>query len=84
VLGTLAVGVFGAKAGLDQLLIQLTGLLAIGGFSFVASFAIMFALKKTIGIRVSEDEELMGLDVGEHEMSAYADSPSEQMALSVE
>lgn len=84
VLGTLAVGVFGAKAGLDQLLIQLTGVLAIGGFSFTASFIIMYVLKKTVGIRVSEDEELMGLDVGEHEMAAYADSPSEQMALSVE
>ena len=84
VLGTLAVGVFGAKAGLDQLLIQLTGVAAIGGFSFVASFAIMYALKKTIGIRVSEEEELKGMDIGEHEMSAYSDSPSEQMALSVE
>ena len=84
VLGTLAVGVFGAKAGMNQLLIQLTGILAIGGFSFAASFIIMYGLKKTIGIRVSEDEELMGLDVGEHEMAAYADSPSEQMALSVE
>ena len=84
VLGTLAVGVFGAKAGLDQLLIQLTGVAAIGGFSFVASFAILYALKKTIGIRVSEEEELKGMDIGEHEMSAYSDSPSEQMALSVE
>ena len=84
VLGTLAVGVFGAKAGMDQLLIQLTGVAAIGGFSFVASFAILYALKKTIGIRVSEEEELKGMDIGEHEMSAYSDSPSEQMALSVE
>jgi len=84
VLGTLAVGVFGAKAGLDQLLVQLTGVAAIGGFSFVASFAILYALKKTIGIRVSEEEELKGMDIGEHEMSAYSDSPSEQMAMSVE
>ena len=84
VLGTLAVGVFGAKAGLDQLLVQLMGVAAIGGFSFAASFAILYALKKTIGIRVSEEEELKGMDIGEHEMSAYSDSPSEQMALSVE
>jgi len=84
VLGTLAVGVLGDKAGMQQLLVQLTGVLAIGGFSFAASFAIMYALKKTIGIRVSEEEEITGLDAGEHEMSAYSDSASERMALSVE
>ncbi|MFT6150469.1 MAG: Amt family ammonium transporter [Saprospiraceae bacterium] len=33
----------------------------------------MYALKKTIGIRVSEKEELMGLDPSEHEMMSYAD-----------
>lgn len=81
--GTLAVGIFGAKAGLNQVLIQLMGVAAIGAFSFAAAFAIMYALKQTVGIRVSEEEEMIGLDIGEHEMSAYADSPSEQMAMAV-
>lgn len=81
--GTLAVGIFGAKAGLNQVLVQLMGVAAIGAFSFAAAFAIMYALKKTVGIRVSEEEEMIGLDIGEHEMSAYADSPSEQMAMAV-
>ncbi|MBK8656229.1 MAG: ammonium transporter [Haliscomenobacter sp.] len=81
--GTLAVGIFGAKAGLNQVLVQLMGVAAIGAFSFAAAFAIMYALKQTVGIRVSEEEEMIGLDIGEHEMSAYADSPSEQMAMAV-
>jgi Amt family ammonium transporter len=81
--GTLAVGIFGAKAGLNQVLVQLIGVAAIGAFSFAAAFAIMYALKQTVGIRVSEEEEMIGLDIGEHEMSAYADSPSEQMAMAV-
>ncbi len=81
--GTLAVGIFGAKAGLNQVLVQLMGVAAIGAFSSAAAFAIMYALKQTVGIRVSEEEEMIGLDIGEHEMSAYADSPSEQMAMAV-
>jgi len=78
--GTLAVGIFGVKGGLGQLGIQFMGVAAVGVFSFVAAFIIMYVLKLTTGIRVSEEEEIKGLDVCEHEMSAYADSPAEQMA----
>ncbi|MCB9081424.1 MAG: ammonium transporter [Lewinellaceae bacterium] len=82
--GTLAVGLFGAKAGLTQVLVQLLGVGSIGLFSFAAAFGIMYVLKVTVGIRVSEEEEIKGLDMGEHEMSAYADSPhSDQLSLSV-
>ncbi|MCB0565415.1 MAG: ammonium transporter, partial [Phaeodactylibacter sp.] len=49
--GTLAVGIFGAKAGLGQLWIQLYGTLAIGAFTFSFAFGLMYLLKKTIGIR---------------------------------
>jgi len=80
--GTLAVGIFGAKAGLQQLWVQLYGTLAIGLFSFVFAFVLMYALKKTIGIRVTEAEEMEGLDVAEHEMHAYGES-SEQAAFGV-
>ena len=69
--GTLAVGLFGANAGIDQLISQLIGTVACGAFAFTASYALFFVLKKTIGIRVSEEEEKRGLDIAEHEMNAY-------------
>lgn len=71
--GTVAVGLFGAKAGIDQLIIQLTGTLAIGIFTFLFAFAVMYLLKTTVGIRVSEEEEVIGLDIAEHDASAYDD-----------
>ncbi|MCB4798458.1 ammonium transporter [Neotamlana laminarinivorans] len=71
--GTLAVGVFGAKAGVDQFLIQLVGVGAYAVFCVVSAFIIIFALKKTMGIRVSEREEVEGLDAHEHGMDAYSD-----------
>lgn len=71
--GTLAVGLFGAKAGVDQFLVQLVGVLCYAVFCIATSFLIIFALKKTMGIRVSEREELEGLDAHEHQMDAYPD-----------
>ncbi len=72
--GTLAVGLFGSKAGLDQLWIQLYSTLAIGAFTFIFAFAVMYLLKVTVGIRVSAEEEEKGLDVAEHDMIAYQES----------
>ncbi|MCM4171362.1 ammonium transporter [Arenibacter sp. TNZ] len=71
--GTLAVGIFGVKAGLSQLLYQLTGVAATGVFCCLTAFIILYTIKKTSGIRVSKDEELEGLDLHEHGMDAYAD-----------
>lgn len=71
--GTLAVGIFGAMAGWDQFLSQLIGVGAYAVFCVGASFIIFFVMKKTVGIRVSEREELEGLDAHEHGMSAYPD-----------
>jgi len=71
--GTLAVGLFGAKAGFDQFLVQLVGVLCYGVFCVATSFIIIYTLKKTVGIRVSEREELEGLDAHEHKMDAYPD-----------
>ena len=82
--GTLAVGIFGSKAGLGQLFVQLYGTLAVCAFSFVASFALMYILKVTIGIRVSEEEEEKGLDIAEHDMHAYEttmEEPAYNMAI---
>ena len=71
--GTLAVGLFGAMAGFDQFLVQLVGVLSYAVFCIATSFIIIFVLKKTVGIRVSEREELEGLDAHEHQMDAYPD-----------
>ncbi len=71
--GTLAVGVFGNLAGIDQLVTQLIGIVSIGVFCVTTAFVIIFTLKKTIGIRVSEEEEVEGLDLHEHGMDAYPD-----------
>ncbi len=72
--GTLAVGIFGAKAGWHQLWVQFYGTMSVGLFTFVFAFAAMWLLKKTVGIRVSEDYEVRGLDVTEHDMHAYTES----------
>lgn len=71
--GTLAVGLIGDKAGLDQFLYQLVGIAAAGIFCMFTAFGILFTLKKTIGIRVDRQEELEGLDLHEHGMDSYAD-----------
>jgi len=70
--GTLAVGIFSTNPE-HSFVTQLIGTLAVGAFSFVAAFGIMGALKATMGIRVDEEEEIKGLDIGEHDMHAYTD-----------
>ena len=57
--------------GGHQILVQAYGVAATGGFAFVASFLTFFAIKKTIGLRVSEAHELSGLDISEHGMFGY-------------
>jgi len=71
--GTLAVGIFGSMAGGEQFMNQLIGVGIVGAFCCVTAFIILYVLKVTIGIRVSEKEELEGLDEHEHGMSAYPD-----------
>ncbi len=65
--GTLAVGIFGG----GDLGVQIVGILAVGAFVSVASAVLWLALKATIGIRVSEDHEELGLDMAELGMEAY-------------
>ncbi len=71
--GTLAVGLFGDKAGVSQFMTQLSGVAIIGGFCIVTSLIILGTLKATLGLRVSKEEELEGLDIHEHGMDAYSD-----------
>ena len=69
--GTFAVGIFSTNPE-HTLLAQLIGVASVGVFCFTSAFIIFYVLKVTIGIRVSEDEELQGLDIGEHGMEAYS------------
>ena len=84
--GTIAVGLFargdlvgGAMTpglfyggGLRQLGVQALGTFAGAGFSLAAMGLVFLAIKYTVGLRVSRDEELRGLDIGEHGMESYA------------
>lgn len=71
--GTLAVGLFGKLASGAQFVSQLIGVASYAAICIVSSFLIIFIMKKTVGIRVSEKEELEGLDAHEHGMDAYPD-----------
>ncbi len=87
IFGTLCVGIFAKEGvtslsttngllyggGLEPLGIQLLGTVVIGAFVFVTTGIVWFILKKTVGIRVSREEEIQGLDIGEHGNLAYPD-----------
>lgn len=68
--GTIAVGLFSAD---HSLMTQLIGVVAYAIPCFVSALVLFMLLKATLGIRVDEEEEMMGLDVGEHGMLAYGD-----------
>ena len=83
-LGTVLVGVFAVPGedfaggllyggGFKQLGVQALGSLSMIGWAVLASFVVLFILKKTIGLRVSEKEEIDGLDIHEHGISAYGE-----------
>jgi Amt family ammonium transporter len=65
--GTLAVGIFGS----GDLFVQIIGILAIGALVVVTSSIVWLALKYTMGIRASEEDEDMGLDSAELGLEAY-------------
>ena len=66
--GTLAVGIFN-----DEVLIfdQIKGIVIIGAFVFISSFIIWKILDLIIGLRVSEEEEITGLDIYETGLECY-------------
>lgn len=84
VFGTIAVGLFSNESsegfiskglfyggGTDQLVSQIIGVLGIGAFVLVASTILFAVIKRTMGLRVSPDEELAGLDMFEHGSLGY-------------
>lgn len=84
--GTIAVGLFATSkapestldglfygGGFSLLLIQLLGVLAVGVWTAVTMTVVFWLIKATVGLRVSEEEEIVGLDSMEHGLaSAYA------------
>lgn len=58
--------------GFGTLLPQIIGILAVGGMTVLLSTIFWIVLKATLGIRVTPEEEVMGLDIGEHGMEAYS------------
>ncbi len=87
IFGTIAVGLFAQDAiapgttgdglffggGTELLVNQFIGVAAVGATVFVVSLGLWYAIKVTIGVRVSEEEEMEGLDIGEHGNRAYPD-----------
>ena len=83
--GTLALGLFAQEqfmpgttgdglffgGGLTRFLAQLTGVVSVGIFVLVASWIFWSLIKATIGLRVPREEEMEGLDIGEHGIVAY-------------
>jgi ammonium transporter, Amt family len=89
VFGTLCVGLFAQDlvpkttgdglffgGGTGLLLAQLVAVVTVGIFAFAVASIVWLVIKATVGIRVSEEEEIEGLDVGEHGISAYPEFPS--------
>jgi ammonium transporter, Amt family len=62
----------GGLGGLNQLLIQLLGIAAVGLFAILTNWLVWFAIQSTMGLRVSREAELKGLDLSEHGMQAYS------------
>ena len=87
VFGTICIGLFAREGvttlssknglfyggGFELLGTQLLGVISVGVFVFAASSLLWLALKKTVGIRVTAEEEIAGLDIGEHGNRAYPD-----------
>ncbi|MDC7241079.1 MAG: ammonium transporter, partial [Spirochaetales bacterium] len=77
--GTLAVGIFGdleaiggAATRLGQIGVQALGAAAVFVWVTVTAGLLFLIIKKTVGLRVSEAEELKGLDIEEHGTESYA------------
>lgn len=68
--GTLAVGIFSTNPE-HSFVTQLIGVLICGATAFISAFLIFYVLKKTVGIRVSEEHERDGLDSHEHGIRGY-------------
>ena len=58
-----------------QIISQLISMAVVLAWALVTGFALFFALKFTMGVRVTREEELEGLDISEHNLPAYDETP---------
>ncbi len=70
--GVGAVNGFFFGGGLSQFFVQLTGVVSVFLWVFGSTLALFYIIKRTIGLRASDEEQLKGLDIGEHGMESYA------------
>jgi Amt family ammonium transporter len=70
--GTGAVNCLFIGGGLSQLFIQLIGVVSVGAWVFGSALVVFYIIKKTVGLRASDEEQLKGLDISEHGMESYA------------
>ena len=69
--GTIAVGIFGDLASPAQFISQLIGVVSIGAYCVVFAFIAFTVINSLMGLRVSEDVEVAGLDRHEHGIAGY-------------
>ena len=77
--GLLAIAIFAKDGGLvggsaSLLVPQIVSIVAVVVWSLVTGFALFFLLKFSMGVRVSEEEEMQGLDISEHGIQTYPES----------
>ncbi len=70
--GVGAINGFFFGGGLSLFWTQLVGVLAVAAWTFGLAMGLFYLIKKTVGLRVSPEEELKGLDIEEHGMESYA------------
>lgn len=96
VFGTFALGLFAEDrfmpgttgngllfGGTKLFFAQIVGIVSIGAFTFIISLIAWYVIKALFGLRVSEEEETMGLDIGEHGVEAYHISGGEERIRSI-
>ena len=96
VFGTFALGLFAEDrfmpgttgngllfGGTKLFFAQIVGIVGIGAFTFIISLIAWYVIKALFGLRVSEEEETMGLDIGEHGVEAYHISGGEERIRSI-
>jgi Amt family ammonium transporter len=84
IVGTILIGFVGVEVGLfngggsEQLVKQAIGVVAVLAYSFIVSFLIAKIIDKTIGFRISRDEEIAGIDLAVHAERGYELSDNTQ------
>lgn len=71
IFGVLAAGLLGPNASVKQFGIQLLGEISVFTFVFVTMTLICLILRHTVGIRVSDEDQKLGMDIAEHDTYAY-------------